>query len=105
MWIMTNGGFLSVVDKGDDSGRTLLVRARRPGDIERAFPDATVQDGGGTDYRFRARIDREQVAQAVADQVRGISYGNFKGSVRDRRLHDAYMDVWGVMYGLQDNGR
>ncbi len=29
MWICLNDSFLSIVDKGDPSGATLLVRARR----------------------------------------------------------------------------
>ncbi|MEC4747164.1 hypothetical protein [Methylomicrobium sp. Wu6] len=73
MWIFLNNAFLSIVDKGGD-GNTLLVRARHTGDIERSFPDADVQIGGGTDYRYRAQIDREQVAQALADSVRSIDY-------------------------------
>jgi len=45
MWIFLADSFLSVVDMGDPTGSTLLVRARRQGDIERAFPDAKVVDG------------------------------------------------------------
>ena len=62
---------LSIVDKGGD-GSTLLVRARRQEDMTRIFPQAQVQVGGGTDYPYRARIDREEVAQRVAEAVRGI---------------------------------
>lgn len=102
MWIFFNNAFLSIVDKGGD-GDTLLVRARHAGDIERIFPEAKVQAGGGTDYRYRARIDRECVASAIADAVRGIDYGNFKDTVRETERHDAYMDVWGAMYAYQRN--
>lgn len=34
-----NKSFLSIVDKGDPSGKTLLVRARQAGDIKQVFPD------------------------------------------------------------------
>lgn len=105
MWVFLRDSFLSIVDKGDDTGQTLLVRARKAGDIEAVFPDAEVIEGGGTDYAFRARIDREQVAQAMADQVRGIQYGNFKGAVRDHDRHDAYMDTWQSMLRFQEGGR
>jgi hypothetical protein len=103
MWIFLNNAFLSIVDK-DGDGTTLLVRARREGDIERVFPDASVQITPRNDYRFRARINRESVALAVAESVRGITYGNFKGSVRDCHRHDAYMDVWEVMNRYQSQG-
>lgn len=101
MWIFLSGSFLSIVDKGDTTGQTLLVRARKAGDIEAIFPDADVIEGAGTDYRYRARIDRELVAQAMADQVRAVTYPNFKSTVKDRERHDAYMDVWNAMMRFQ----
>lgn len=101
MWIFLSNSFLSIVDKGDESGKTLLVRARRKGDIERVFPDAEVVEGTGTDYQFRARIDREEVAQRMADEVRNTRYENFKSTVRERGRHDAYMGVWDEMYRFQ----
>ncbi len=101
MWIFINDAFLSIVDKGGD-GTTLLVRARKEGDIERIFPEAMVDVTPHNDYRFRARIDREEVAQAVAVSVRAITFPNFKGSVNDRKRHDAYMGVWQVMHRFQD---
>ena len=101
MWIFLSGSFLSVVDKGDKSGKTLLVRARRKCDIEHVFPKADVVEGAGTDYRYRARIDREEVALRMADEVRGISYPNFKSTIKDHDRHDAYMSVWNTMYRYQ----
>lgn len=100
MWIFLNEAFLSIVDKGGD-GTTLLVRARREGDIERVFPKAKVELTPHNDYRFRARIDRESVALAMAEVVRAITYGNFKGSVHERERHDAYMDAWSAMRNFQ----
>lgn len=54
------------------------------------FPEADVQLTPRIDYRYRARIDRETVVQAMASAIRSITYGNFKGPVRTRsarRLH------------------
>lgn len=96
MWIFLTDAFLSIVNKGGD-GTTLLVRARRAGDIERVFPGAEVIEGVGSDYRYRARIDRDSVAQRLAEQVRGIRYANFKATVKDSRRGHAYLDVWDVM--------
>ena len=36
------------------------------------------------------------------DAVMGITYGNFKGAVRDRQRHDAYMGVWETMFRYQE---
>ena len=69
--------------------------------VESTFPGAVVLVGMGTDYRYRAEIPREKVAQAVADMVMSIDYSNFKNSVEDHRLHAAYSRVWSVMYRLQ----
>ena len=81
------------------TGDTLLVRARIDGDIERVFPAADVIEGAGTDYRYRARVSRAEVTQAMTDAVEAIDYGNFKNSIpkysKDR--HDAYMSVWTTM--------
>lgn len=105
MWIFLPDSFLSIVDKGDPSGKTLLVRGRVPGDIERVFPDADVQASGGTDYAYRARVDREQVASAIADSIRKIDYQNFKSEVSDHERHRAYMKCWSTMYFLQGRAK
>lgn len=102
MWVALNDAFLSVVDKAKDKS-FLVVRARKQGDIEAVFPDAKVQVGGGTDYKYRATIPRARVAQAIADRITNISYSNFKNSVKDRARHDAYMKVWVAMMALQGN--
>jgi hypothetical protein len=104
MWIFTPDSFVSIVDKGDPSGKTLLVRGRKKGDIERLFPGVEVQIGGGTDYGYRARVDREAVALKIADQVRNIDFPNFKNEVTEHDRHDAYLDVWKAMYAFQGKG-
>jgi len=108
MWIMMADSFLSIVDpKGAYDGssgpisKTLLVRARIAGDIEAVFPNAKVSKTPGRDYLFRAMIDREEVAAAILNRVRNISASNFKGSVRDKQRHDAYLKVWAAMEAEQ----
>lgn len=98
MWIFLNNAFLSIVDA---DGPSLLVRARRRGDLERVFPNAEVSETPQRDYRFRARIDRETVAQALAAAARGIRYPNFKDSVAEHLRHAAYAQVWTVMRRYQ----
>lgn len=101
MWIFLSDSSLSIVDKGGD-GTTLLVRARHAGDIEQIFPDAKVIENAGTDYRYRAHIDRNEVAQRIAEQVRAVTYTNFKNTVKQHERHDAYMRVWEAMYDYQE---
>jgi hypothetical protein len=101
MWLCLNNAFLSIVHK-DCKPTELLVRARRPGDIEKVFPDAKVTRYTKSDYLFRAVITRADVASALVRQVYDIDYGNFKDSVEDDRLHDAYAEVWGTMSLLQN---
>lgn len=100
MWICLTDAFFSIVDKecGPDE---LLVRARRPGDIEKVFPNANVVSRAGTDYQFRAKVNRVDVANALMMEVMALDYGNFKGATKDRRLHDAYANFWHDHASLQ----
>lgn len=100
MWIFLSDAFLSIVDKGGD-GTTLLVHARKAGDLERIFPEAEVEETPRNDYRYRARLPREHVAQAMADAVRDIRYPNFKDTVNSHARHEAYMGTWQIMYRFQ----
>lgn len=103
MWIMLNDAFFSIVHK-DCAEDELLVRARREGDIERVFPDAKVKETIRNDYRYRAVLKRERVIEAIGNELRGIHYGNFKDSVGDNNLHNAYMNVWTDMERIQQGG-
>jgi len=101
MWVCLSNAFFSIVDP-EDGSNNLRVRARRKGDIERVFPKAKVERTPGRDYLYRAHIDRDLVAQAIADQVRSIDYNNFKNSVRDDKLHSAYGSFWHTHSRLQE---
>lgn len=100
MWICLNDAFLSIVHK-ECKPDELLVRARRPGDIERVFPHAKVVSREGTDYQFRAVLPRADVADALMTEAMTIDYSNFKGATKDRRLHDAYAGFWNLHARLQ----
>lgn len=102
MWICQNQSFLSIVNSDQDPA-VLMVRARRKGDIEAVFgPDTAVTTLPGRDYQFRAFIRRDIVGTVIAQALMEIDYGNFKNSVKDHHLHDAYAEIWGVMAGLQE---
>lgn len=103
MWLCLSDAFLSVVHKqcGPDE---LLVRARVAGHIQKVFPDAVVTESVGTDYRYRAVMPRQRVADMLIVQAMTMDYDNFKNTVREDRLHSAYNRVWGVMGDLQPGG-
>ena len=103
MWIALNNSFLSIVQNRNDSSE-LLVRARVKGDIERVFPEAETFEDLKADYRYRALIQRDLVAKALASQVSEINYDNFKNSISNDECqrHDAYLKVWGNLRTLQD---
>ncbi len=73
-----------------------------PRGIEKVFPDAIVLGNVGSDYRYRAFLPRSQVALALVERLEAIGYGNFKNSVRDADLHDAYYQIWGTMVRYQE---
>jgi hypothetical protein len=80
-----------------------LVRGRIKGDVERlmsckgVFEDTT----GQHDYRYRAFLDRDRVADKIAEHVCAIRYAAFKPAVTDKRRGGAYFDVWSRMDDLQ----
>ncbi len=103
MWIFLNDAYLSIVSHRDREGE-LLVRARHSGDIERAFPQVSVAETPDADYRFRATIPKQLVADTLARKVLGIDYHNFKSSIssEDGERHEAYFDVWSDMRRFQE---
>ena len=100
MWICLNDAFFSIVASDRDPA-VLTVRARRKGDLEKCFPGHAVHSWPGRDYAFRAFVPREVVSATIAERIEAIGYTNFKDSVEDDRLHDAYMDVWVAMRNVQ----
>jgi len=100
MWIFTNSGFISVVADRNSTGN-LLVRARVRGHIQAMFPCADVFTDEHADYYYRALLPRKTVADAMAQSVESIQYPNFKDSVSNPTLHDAYLKVWEAMRRLQ----
>jgi hypothetical protein len=103
MWVCFNDSFLSIVWKECERGE-LLVRARRPGDIEKVFGRRIkVRHSKNTDYAYRAVVSKEDVKAAMSREVDRITYSNFKDSIppSEDALHNAYLRVWTVMSGLQ----
>lgn len=101
MWIFLNNAFFSIVEPSQNGSTDLMVRARFQGDIERVFPDVQVTYTTERDYAYRALIDRNTVAEVISNNIKNINYGNFKDSVEETWRHNAYADVWFVMYDEQ----
>ena len=108
MWVFLNNSFLSIIDPDgayDGSkgpvGNKLLVRGRFKGDIERVFPRSKVTETPDRDYRYRALVSRETVAQAMYRAVMANGAKNFKGSTKEQWRHDAYMSCWFAMEAEQ----
>lgn len=109
MWIMTTTGFYSVVQKPGEE--ELCVRARTGADLDRLrehyLPSlGATQKGGGTDYPYRARVGRAELAVAMVDIVRDVTYANFKSRVAEEmgsaRAH-VYGSVWSALHAIEDD--
>lgn len=110
MWIITDIGFFSIVQKPSDEGQgTLTIRARSRDDLDqlraRYIPRLghTVANEG-TDYVYRAIARREDVQAALAAMAGAIDYSNFKSAVAERHSNSraaTYGKVWSALYEIQ----
>lgn len=111
MWILTTFGFFSVVQKPNDL--TLTVRTRVGDDLDglrsRYLPGlGPTLTHGGSDYPFRAKIGREELAHAMAEIVRDVTYSNFKDAVAGELGHprsDLYHEVWASLRKLEKSAK
>lgn len=110
MWMMTDRGFFSIVDKGDREGY-VCIRARVRGDLDRLCElepmkgyVGSIEESDLGDYRCRAYVTREDWIMAAALLAEKIDYPNFKNAVRDRQTPGRarlYGEVWGTLLELQ----
>lgn len=108
MWIFMNDSFFSIV-KHKEHDDVLVVRARIEGDLERLLPGQKYRifKTPNSDYRYRMFVPRSVIAGIIRDRVANIDYCNFKDSVGTNTENDnlrkkSYMEVWSVMFGLQE---
>lgn len=101
MWVCLNDGFLSIVEDFNDSSK-LIVRSRTRRALANAFgEDIDIKENQGTDYDFRVTLDRNIVSDVIKKHVDNIDYFNFKRSVKEKTLHDAYLEFWKIMLWYQ----
>jgi len=107
MWIVSEHGFISVVQDRDDAG-LLQVRGRDAADIAATFPGAPVYVSDGADYRYRARVNREDLANRLAEIIRSIAYTSHAKDVMAERSPanparlGALYGCWHALAELQD---
>lgn len=100
MWICLSNAFFSVVAKSEDPPDYLRVRARRAADIFRVFGRRpTFQPR--SDYAWHCRVPLADVQKMLSNEIRKITYENFKDTVGDDELHNAYVNVWSAMSRIQ----
>jgi len=108
MWLFTNIGFFSVVQKPNTN--YLTVRARVKGDLDalrnKYLPELSATQGnGGTDYPWRATVNHADFADALGKIVLDLNYGNFKSEVAAQQgtaRASRYSRVWQVLYDMPE---
>ena len=110
MWIISDFGFFSIVQKPDDEEHgTLTIRTRVKSDLEnlrdKYLPTlGLISEDAGTDYKYRAKAQRLDLASALSQIILDINYSNFKNSVAKKQGAERaklYHDLWDVLYRLQ----
>jgi hypothetical protein len=96
MWIFLSRSWLSIVQHLDDPDM-LLVRSRVEGDIQRAFPNAEVEEQDDLQYRYRAVVPRAQVAGMMKSAVDNLSATSYKASLDTNRRRRAASRVWSAI--------
>jgi 8-oxo-dGTP pyrophosphatase MutT (NUDIX family) len=109
MWLFTNIGFFSAVQKpGTDF---LTVRARVKQDLdnlrEKYLPHlSATQAKGGTDYPWRATVSHADFAAALGKIAMDIDYSNYKNEVTARQgkaRASRYGKVWQALYDMPED--
>ena len=114
MWMLTNIGFFSIIERPEDIERKLVtIRARVRSDLETLkklyLPEmGQITESVETDYRYRARAVKRDLHKAMHKLVDGISYRNFKDEVcatQGLERADLYAEVWATHYKMQRDQR
>lgn len=106
MWIFTQTGYISVVDKGQRAGHlTARSRDKQSLAVLSEIADSTIEFTPMADYEYRTVVERRHLAEFLIDQVDSLEYSNFKDQIwqtRGNDFHHACGDVWVAMNGVKD---
>lgn len=101
MWLYTNIGFFSIVQK--DGAGTLTIRSRVRKDLENLRlrmgaidQDMEIIESVDSDYRYRIVVDKKEASLLLMLLVQSIDYDNFKDHVhtKDPLRADIYSGIW-----------
>lgn len=105
MWIMTNFGILmpaALPKELDPEGELLQIRSRdRQTLVELKRQISHLENIHHTpemDYQYRVYAPRTAFAAWLADYAAAIDYEKFKPTVKNRRLHVLYLDIWQAVW-------
>lgn len=105
MWLCLNNSFVSIVEDRNDE-RFFLVRGRRKKDVAAFLGRARgVKRTPNADYLYRARVPYEDVRDSLMRALAGVTYPNFKDSVKDPDLKRMYSLWWSDHLKLQPVGK
>lgn len=102
MWLFTNTGFYSIVQKPGEPALTVRARARQDLEALRGYmPElGETVEGQGTDYPYRARISHAAFGLGLSRLGQDIHYSNFKAEVWNKQgieRADLYHKVWATL--------
>lgn len=105
MWIFTNKGFYSIVQKPGDSCLTVRARAADLDNLRVFVPQLSALHTPRADYQYRATVSAVDLAIGLGEMVQAIDYSNFKDEVGRRQGWERaglYGQVWSTLRRLWD---
>ena len=109
MWLLIPEGFYSIVQKSGEAD--LCVRARQAADLDLLREEymsglGPTTETPGHDYRYRAWVSRDNLAEGLAAVAARLAYSNFKSEVgrRDPERAHVYGRVWSALGSIQPGG-
>lgn len=110
MWLYTDIGFFSIVQK--DGAGTLTIRSRVRKDLENFCHvmqqinglDAEIIESCDSDYRYRIVVPQNMSSIIFMTLGQRITYDNFKDHIKmkDPRRADIYSGIWGRSLALEE---
>ena len=106
MWVFSQDGFVSAVAHRDEKD-TLVVRSRDRESIDAVADYCGVQvvKHAGSDYPYRAFVNREDYKSWMIRKIDELDYDNYKNrmhDLRDDNFCSALSNVWLVMTKTED---